>query len=171
MSSLRYKVLRCIAYSIELMVFYILCQVPYLLPPILGVRPVLLIPIALTIAVLEDQRMGLAFGIAAGLLIDLGMGSVLGFHALLLGLICYAVGFMAVNLVHTNILTALIVALLAVGVIFSLQCVFYYYLRGYGYERDVFIEHYLPIMLYTFIPTPVFYYFNKAFATGIREKD
>ena len=167
----RYKVLRCIAYSLEIVIFYILCETPYLLPPLLGVRPVLLIPIALTIAVLEDQRFGLGFGIACGLLIDLGMGSVLGFHAMALGLLCYAAGYLTANVVHTNVLTALLCGLVVVAVVFSLQFVFYYWLKGYGYEKKAFLEHYLPIMLYTFLPTPVFYFFNKAFATGIREKE
>ncbi len=114
---------------------------------------------------------GLGFGIFIGLLMDISCGYVLGFHAILLGLLGYFTGLLAVNLIKTNLLTVLLLTAAGVVVVGCLQFVFFYYFRQYGYAEYAFKAHYLPMMLYTFLPTPVLYFFNKAFAVAIRERE
>ena len=46
----RYKGIRFFAYVLEILVLFMVQETPGLLPPILGARPVLLIPAALSIA-------------------------------------------------------------------------------------------------------------------------
>ena len=80
--ALKYKVIRCVAYTIEIILLFILQELPYLMPSLLGVRPLLLIAAPMTIAILENEKIGLGFGVFAGLLMDMGYGSVIGFHAI-----------------------------------------------------------------------------------------
>lgn len=37
--ALKYKVIRCVAYTIEIILLFILQELPYLMPSLLGVRP------------------------------------------------------------------------------------------------------------------------------------
>lgn len=166
----RFKFLRCFAYVLEILVLYIIQQTPDL-PQLWGARPFLIIPVLFSVAMLEDEMTGLGFGIFIGLLMDISCGYVLGFHAILLGLLGYFTGLLAVNLIKTNLLTVLLLTAAGVFLIGCLQFVFFYYFRQYGYEGYAFQHHYLPMMLYTFLPTPVLYFFNKAFAIAIRERE
>ena len=106
--ALKYKVIRCVAYTIEIILLFILQELPYLMPSLLGVRPLLLIAAPMTIAILENEKIGLGFGVFAGLLMDMGYGSVIGFHAIVLGVLGFFIGLLAVNLVKTNVLTSLL---------------------------------------------------------------
>lgn len=166
----KFKFLRCFAYTLEILVLYIIQQTPDL-PQLFGARPFLVIPVLFSVAMLEDEMVGLGFGVLIGLLMDISCGYVLGFHAILLGLIGYFVGLMAVNLVKTNLLTVLLVSAVGVFAVGCLQFVFFYYFRQYGHAGYAFQYHYLPMILYTFLPTPVLYFFNKAFAIAIRERE
>ena len=163
--ALKYKVIRCVAYTIEIILLFILQELPYLMPSLLGVRPLLLIAAPMTIAILENEKIGLGFGVFAGLLMDMGYGSVIGFHAIVLGVLGFFIGLLAVNLVKTNVLTSLLCTAAAVFAVISLHFVFFD-MASYAYQK-----YYLPMMLYSFLPTPILYYFNKAFVVGVRERE
>lgn len=169
--ALKYKIIRCVAYTIEIIILFVLQEIPYLMPSLLGVRPLLLIAAPMTIAILENEKMGLGFGIFAGLLMDMGYGPVVGFYAIMLGLLGFFIGLLAVNLVKTNVLTSLLCTAVAVFTVISLHFVFFYLLQGYDMAAHAYQKYYLPMMLYSFLPTPVLYYFNKAFVVGVRERE
>ena len=79
------KVIRYLAYTLELLVLFMLQETPGLLPPLFGARPVLLFPAVITIAMFETEIPALAFGVVGGLFCDFGLSGTLGFHALVLG--------------------------------------------------------------------------------------
>lgn len=165
------KWIRYFAYTIELLVFFIVQETPRLIPAVLGERPVLLIPAALAIALFEEEQPSLFFGLFAGLLIDAGMGQTLGFHALLLGVSCFFLSVLAANLIHTNFLTAMIVAVAVPFFIFFLQWVFFFVLFEYESPWYAFVTHYLPRYGYTVLLMPVAYYFNRALALQLRTRE
>ena len=115
----RYKIIRYFAYTIEILILYMVQETPGLLPEIGGARPVLLIPAAISIAMFESEFAGIGFGLLCGLFLDIGMGGVLGFHGLLLAAACYGVGLLTADLIQTNFLTSLLLAAGAiVGILF-----------------------------------------------------
>ena len=69
----RYKIIRYFAYTIEILILYMVQETPGLLPEIGGARPVLLIPAAISIAMFESELAGIAFGLLCGLFLDIGM--------------------------------------------------------------------------------------------------
>ena len=73
----KYTVFRYLAYSLEILIIYIVQGTPFFLPEILGGRPVLLIPVALTIAFYENEIPAMFFGLACGSLIDIGTGGMI----------------------------------------------------------------------------------------------
>lgn len=71
------RLIRYLAYTLELLVLFMLQETPGLLPAIYGVRPVLVLPAGLAIAMFEEETPAMAFGIAAGLFCDFGYSGVL----------------------------------------------------------------------------------------------
>ena len=167
----RYKGIRCFAYVLEILVLFMVQETPGLLPPVLRERPVLLIPAALSIAFFETEITGMAFGVLAGLFLDFGMNAPFGFHALLLGALCWLLGLLAAELIRTNLLTAILAGILGIFLLLSIQWFFCYLLYGYDYPGYAYVHHYLPRMGYTLIFMPITYYFNRALALFLRERD
>ena len=89
----RFRVLRYIAYTIEIIVFFIIQQTPGLIPSVYGILPTLLIPIACSIAMFEGPVCSLFYGVFSGFFIRLRHQLQFGFHAPILGLICFIISF------------------------------------------------------------------------------
>ncbi|MCI1966086.1 MAG: rod shape-determining protein MreD [Oscillospiraceae bacterium] len=165
------KVIRFFAYALELLVLFVLQETPGLIPSVQSVRPLLVLPAALTIALFEGETAAMAFGLAGGLLIDFGFGTVLGFHALFLAVGCYFISLVAANLFQTNFFSALLLTAVAAAGIFLLQWLFFFVLRGYAHSGYALLFHYLPFFCYTTVMMPLIYYFNRALALQIRSKE
>ncbi len=160
---------RYLAYSLEILVLFLLQQTPYLIPELWGIRPVLLFPAALAIALYESETVSMIFGAICGLLVDFGHSTVLGLHAALLAVLCYLISLMVVNLFKTNLFTALLLGCSCIILLYLFQWLFFYLFQGYDYPGYALWRHYLPRMLYTMLFLPVAYYFNRAFALFLRE--
>ena len=166
----RFRVLRYIAYTIEIIVFFIIQQTPGLIPSFYGILPTLLIPIACSIAMFEGPVCALLYGVFSGFLLDYGANCTFGFHALIFGLICFITSFLVQDVFHNNFLTGLIMMLAAILIVILLQWLFLYILKGYDAIGYVLYRHYLPRAAYTFLLVPLFYYFNRGFSYILREE-
>ena len=71
------RIVRIVIYTIELLLLYVLQTTRGLVPEFSGTRPLMLVCAAMMIALFEGDVTGLIFGIAAGLLIDMGGADVL----------------------------------------------------------------------------------------------
>jgi rod shape-determining protein MreD len=167
----RKTLLRYFAYTIEIVVIYLLNETPGLLPQFFSASPVLLLPVAVSIAVFESETAALGFGVLCGVLLDFGMsgGAALGFHSLLLPVLCYCVAQAAIRLLRANLLTAVLLCAAVTGLLFVLQWLFYYVFAGYEAPFYALFSHYLPRFVYTMVPVPLLYAFTRAFALNIRE--
>ena len=167
----RYRGIRYFAYVLEILVLFMVQETPGLLPAVFRERPVLLLPAALSIAFFETDLSAMVFGVLCGLFLDFGMGMAFGFHGLFLGVLCFLLGKLATDLIRTNLLTALLAGLAGTVVVLSLQWFFCYFLYGYEHPGYAFLYHYLPRMAYTWVFMPVTYYFNRALAIFLRERE
>ena len=140
----RMTAVRYFAYALEFFVLHILSQTPGLLPAIEGVRPVPLIAAAVAAALFESEVPSMAFGIAAGLLIDFGMGCVLGFHAVVLAALCFLISWLCRNLLRVNFLTCLVASLVVAAVLLSLQWVLFVFLAGQSGAGHIYVRYILP---------------------------
>lgn len=165
------KFIRYFAYTIELLIIFMVQETPGLIPEIAGAKPIILIPAILSIALFENETAGMVFGLYGGLLIDFGAGGIMGFHGLILAVTCYIIGRMAFDLIQTNFLTAMIVALVCTGIIVFLEFIFFYILYNYSYVLYAFWAHFVPRFCYTAAVMPVTYYFNRALFMQINQKE
>lgn len=166
----RYRWIRYFAYTVELLVVFIAQETPGLVPTVFGERPLLLLPAVLSVALFENERVSMGFGLFGGLLIDFGVGTILGFHALLLAVVCYFLALFAANLIQTNFLTAMIVSAVICAFVVLLQWIFYFLLFGYADPGYALLVHYFPRFCYTAAAMALFYYFNRALALHLRSE-
>ena len=101
------KLIRYLAYVLELLVLFMLQETPGLLPSIFGARPVLLFPAVVAIAMLEPSAR-LLFGVVGGLFCDFGLSGMLGFHALVLGVLCFFISLVIRTYLQNNMATAIL---------------------------------------------------------------
>lgn len=160
---------RYLAYTLEIAVLFLIQETPRLIPELWGIRPTLLLPVALMIALFERELPAMWFGVLCGLLADYSHSTVLGFYGLLLAVGCYVCSVLVMNLFKTNLWTALLLGASAIVVIFLLQWLFFYVCAGHGQVWYALVRHYLPRALYTAIALPLAYYFNRAFAILLHE--
>lgn len=163
----RFKILRYILYGIELLVLFILQGTPNLIPELFGGKPNLLFPAVLTISMFEPKLPALFFGLAGGLLTDIGNGGIIGFFAIISVIFCYFTSHLTSEIIRTSLLTAMIITLIAIPITIGLHFLFFYILPGYGEVGYFFINHYLSRILYTIVITPILYFINRNLALRI----
>lgn len=160
---------RYIAYSLEFLLLYILQNTPWLMPEILGARPIFIIPAAISIAMYEPEVPSMFIGLISGLLIDFAGGGLLGFFALFLSVFCYFTAQLCETYIQTNFITGMIVCSAACVAILLLHWLFMYVLFGYPYAGYTLVRHYLTKILYTLIFVPFLFFINKKLAITINE--
>lgn len=160
------RTIRYLAYTLELLVLFMLQETPGLLPHIYGARPVLVLPAASVIAMREEETPAMAFGIAAGLFCDFGYSGVLGFHALVMGVLCFFVSLTVQAFMQVNPVTAVLTGICVLGITITAQWLFFYFFQ-YSSPGYAFINYYLPKYLYSLLFVPLLYLLNKALAESL----
>ena len=164
------RLIRYLAYTLELLVLFMLQETPGLLPSIFGARPVLLFPAVVAIAMLEPEVPALMFGVVGGLFCDFGLSGMLGFHALVLGVLCFFISLLVRVYLQSNIATALLTGIVGIGLTVCLQWFFLYFFR-YSHPSYAFTHHYLPKYLYTLLFLPLVYFLNRGLSQALRPQE
>lgn len=168
---MKYKMLRYLAYTLEIIVFYVLEQTPRLIFPIFGAKPLFIIPALLMISLFEGEMAGFGFGIFVGVLLDVSFSWSLGFYTVVMPIMGYVVGWISRNIIKNTLPSAALLSGIFVPVIYTLHFLVYYVFSGYTDTLYAYIHHYLPGIFYTFSTCVLFYYFNRAFAVIIRDEN
>ena len=155
------KFFRYLAYSIEILVFFILGSTPSLFPEIFGATACLLVSIALTIAVFENEVPAMIFGVVCGALTDLGFSNSIGLFTISLTIICFLLGFCANNIFAANFYNVMLSAVFIITAILSLHFVFIFVVKGYDNASTYYINHYISRIVQTILCTAFFYFVNK----------
>lgn len=156
--------LKYLTYAAELVLVYILQFTPGAVPLIAGEAPMLLTVCAVSMALFEGNVTGMWFGMAAGLLMDVGSTAPFGLYGLIHMALCYGCGMLVMYLMRNNAATALILGAAAVALTATVQWIC---LSGAGWgETGFFIGRILlPRVLYSTALMPAFFYFNRAITT------
>lgn len=152
------------AFSLEILLCYIIQSNHVLSPAVFGGRPVMMLPIAMTIAVFEGEIPSIVFAVICGILADAGYSGPIGYYAILLAILCYTVSILMENYIRTNLLTVIMIGALSIPIMIIGQFMLFYVLMGYGNEWHYFLTHYVSRIVYTFAYVPVFYGINRFIA-------
>ena len=79
------------------------CQSTPGLLAIWGVRPVLILPLTVAVALFEREAPSGAFGLLAGFLWDISAGRLFGFYGMVLMLCCVAVTLLSMYCIRVNV--------------------------------------------------------------------
>lgn len=166
----RLKILKYVVFTLEIFILFLLGDTAHLLPAIGGARPALLVGAAVSIALSGVKELpAMSFGVLCGLLMDFSRGGPYGFHAMILAAVCYVSASLVQNLFQKNLLSALLMTILAVVLVFSLQWVFFYVLPGYGSAGYTLIRHYAPMAAYTLGTAVPIYFLTRGLAAVFRK--
>ena len=155
------SVFRYLAYTIEIVIVFILGATPRLLPEILGAKPCLLLCVAVTVAIFEREIPSMIFGVVCGLLIDLGYSNAIGVFTVALALLCFIIGYAANNLIRANFLNFIICSFLVTVDVFMLYFLIEFIWKGYAQPWIYFTEHILSRIVQTFLFSVIFYFLNR----------
>lgn len=158
------KWIRFAAYTIEILLLFALQGAPQLFPPIFGARPILMIPAAITIAMMERETAAMSFGIFAGLLMDFSGGGGLGFYASLLAVLCFCISRLSSTILRVSMVSAILSGLCATTLTLFFGWLIRYVIRGYSAAGYVAIHHFLPLCFYTLLLFPLIFYINRGIA-------
>lgn len=157
----KFKILRYISYAVEILLFYVISGIPGFLPSILGTKPVLLLPIAITIAVFENEITAMVCGLFCGALCDVSLGGKIGFYTIALTILCFFFGYCARNFFVTNFANSMAIGATTIVVLICLYFFLFVSSSGIPESGQHFLRHYLVRILYTLIFLPPFFWINK----------
>lgn len=163
------KFYRYLAYSIEILVLFVLGSTPSLLPDVFGATPCLLLSLGITIAVFESEVPAMFFGLVCGALTDLGFSNSIGTFAIGLTIVCFILGFCANNFITANFVSVMITAVVVITALLSLHFVFSYVMKGYDNASVYYVNHYTSRIVQTILCTAVLYFVNRFLYTTLNE--
>lgn len=152
---------RYLAYVIELILMFVLCTTPGLMPQLFGAKPALLVCVALTAAVFEREIPAMIIGMIAGILTDIGFSNSIGVFTIALTIMCFIVGYAANNLIVAKFLNYLLYAAVAVGILFMLYFLVRFIIPGVEDMWQYFTAHIISRAVQTFLYSIPFYFINK----------
>lgn len=132
---------------------------------IAGVRPILLISVAICIAMYEGEVIGAVVGFAAGALWDTVTVTADGYNALYLAVACAICGFLLRVFMRNNIITYIMMNS-AVTVFYCLTyALFFIAARGIDGAGELFVRFYFPMAVYSVLLTTPLYFIVRAVST------
>lgn len=163
------KFFRYFAYSLEILLLFVLSGTPSLLPDIYGATPCLLLSLGVSIAYFESEVPAMIFGLVCGMLTDFGYSNSVGTFAVMMTIFCFVIGFCSNNIITANFLNVVLSATVVVAVILSLHFVFTFVVKGVTDSGVYFVNHYISRIVQTIIFTVIFYFINKFIYSTLNE--
>ena len=134
-------------------------------PEIAGIRPILLISVAICIAMYEGEVIGGIAGLFAGALWDTVTVTADGYNALYLAVACAICGFLLRVFMRNNIITYIMMNS-AVTLLYCVTYVlFFIAARGIDSASEIFVRYYFPMAIYSLVFTPLWYLIIRGVST------
>ena len=128
----RRKVLKFLVYALIVFAAYIIQTTPGLIE-FLGVKPILVLPACICIAVFEGEFAGGLFGFFFGLFCDSTSETVFGFNALIYLVFCVLAGLLTIYVFRRSTMNVMLLCLGALFLRSGLE--FFFTFMLYGYEN------------------------------------
>ena len=154
-------VVKYVVYSVIMLMLYVAQTTPGFLS-IRGIRPILVLPFAVCVAMFDSNLAGGLFGLFAGILCDTSSSLLFGVQAILYLAVCVAVGLLIVYYMQPSLANSLIFVGCGLILRLFLEFFFAFFMWGYDNIHIIVVNHMLPLLLYTLAATiPVFWLVRK----------
>lgn len=154
------RILKWVVLSLFMLLLFTLQSTPSFLE-ILGVKPVLLLPLAISIAMFEGEWAGGFAAMACGLLWDVSGESPFGAYGILCLALGVATGLLLRFLLRNEWFNCLALVFVSSFIVLSMEFLFAYAIQGYEEYGRVFLTKHLPMIAYTTAISPAVYYIVK----------
>lgn len=155
------KFFRYLAYSLEIILLFILGTTPNLMPEIFGATPCLLLSTAMAIAVFEAEVPAMFFGLFCGLLTDIGYSNGVGIFTVTMTVVCFVLGFCANNIITIKFWNVMLISILVIASVLSLHFVFEFVIKGYSDMGVYYVNHYISRIAQTILCVIPLFFANK----------
>lgn len=162
---MKLKIIRYAAYSLEIILLLVLQGTPGLIPELFGGKPILLVSFALSIAAVEEVVPSLVFAAVCGALADISAGGTIGFFAVSLTLLCYALCCLTRYYFSGGAAIAVVLCLAATVLILGARFLLFALPQG---DAEFFVSHYISRMIYTFAATVPLYFLNRFLSDALK---
>ncbi len=157
------------AYALALILLGVLQQTPNLFA-IAGIRPILLVPAVVCIAMFEGEFIGGIFGAAAGLLYDAASYTLFGFYSIQLLLYGVGIGLAVIYYVKNHWKNSLLFTAAVLVLLELFKHFFYFAMWRYPGNARLLLTSSLPTIAYSLVLTVPLYLLERYFHTMIEEK-
>ncbi len=154
-------------YTAVLLLSYTLGQNPYLFA-VWGLRPVLIIPVAVCVAMFEHEFSGGVFAAVAGILWGCSSDAVFGYYAILLLVVGVTTGLICSYAMSPTLFTSLLLAGGFSLIIGLLDFFFFYVLWDYSELLQFLVTRILPTIGLTAISVVPYYYITRLIHNKLR---
>ena len=145
---LRERFLKFGFYAFLVFSLYVLQSTPGVLS-VSGIKPLMVLPACLAIALYEGPFVGGLFGFFFGFLCDTGSETLFGFSALFFLVFCAVVGFLATYVLRPSLLNGMLLCLAALFLFFGAEFFFNYVLYNYEGLSSFFYLGIAPQIVYS----------------------
>ena len=153
----RILLLRRAIFALLILGAHLLQNTPGAFRSVCGVRAFFLLSLTVCLGLFEREVAGALFGAFAGILWDSVSPLGDGFHALLFMLIGAACGILINTIMRNNLITAMLLSVLAHVLYVSLYVIFFVVAEGVDSAGWLYVRYYLPAVVFSVLFTPLFY--------------
>lgn len=157
-------------YAALLLLLYVLQTTPGVFM-IRGVKPMLLLPLAVAVACFESPLASGVFGMFCGLFTDAAADYLLGFNAIIFLVCCVLISLIHTNYLKSRLLDTLIAVLGVLLLQRSLDYFFYYSIWNLDPDGYLFLHLVLPTAGYTLLCCIPLHYLVKLIETKLQEDE
>ena len=148
----RSQIIKWVCYTLLMLLCTVLQTTPGLFQ--LGdAKPLWLLPLALAVAVEEDEFAGGIFGAVCGLMWDYTAGRTVGMLAFELLVLCFLLSAVVQLYFKASAANFVLLALGASLLVLSLDWLFFYYMPGYSWALSRWLSFVLPSAMMTLVPS------------------
>jgi len=123
-------------------------------------KPVLLIPAAICVAMNTGELQAAFTGALCGLLMDIACGNIFGYNAVILTIACTFTSLMFINYLRKKFMNFIVITFFSALISGILDYVFYYSIWDYENKEIIFHKITMPVFAYTIISAvPVYLVF------------
>ena len=124
--------------------------------------------LAITISLLEKEPVALAFGVVAGLSVDIGLGLPTGSFGIIMAVMCCLVSALAQRKIYVTLGSAWLMGVWSIGVIILALWLINFVVPGYSGIYLALANNYLPVYIYTVLVMPIVYILNLGVYSALK---
>ena len=150
------RIQKYLIYTFLMLIMYVFQTTPNFLS-FFSAKPLLVLPLAISIAMLEGELAGGLFGLFAGILCDTSAITIFGINSLIYMSACVLIGLLVIYYMQPSKLNSLIFTGIVLSFRELFEYFFYYVMWDYENISLVLLHNMLPMIVVTLIFTiPIF---------------